>query len=37
MKQNLKPIAYNLSEPGFGPVMACLLQNEPASYSVSRG
>ena len=27
----LKPHAYKLSEPAFGPVTACLLHNEPAS------
>jgi hypothetical protein len=37
VKQNLKPIAHKLSERELAPVMACLLQNEPASYSVSLG
>ncbi len=32
VKQNLKSCAYNVSEPGFGRVMACLLLNESASY-----
>jgi hypothetical protein len=36
VKQNLKPTAYKLSEQGATLVMACLLQNEPASYSASR-
>ena len=31
VKQNLKPGAARLSEPGATPVMACLLENEPAS------
>ena len=32
VKKNLKPYAYNLSEP-FRGVTACLLHNEPTSYS----
>ena len=32
MKKNLKPYAYNLSEP-LSAVTACLLHNEPTSYS----
>ena len=33
VKKNLKPYAYNLSEP-FRGVTACLLHNEPTSYSL---
>ena len=32
LKKNLKPYAYNLSEP-IRWVTACLLHNEPTSYS----
>jgi hypothetical protein len=32
VKQNLKPCAYKRSEPQSG-VTACLLHNEPTSYS----
>ena len=32
VKKNLKPYAYNLSEP-LRVVTACLLHNEPTSYS----
>ena len=31
VKKNLKPYAYNLSEP-LRAVTACLLDNEPTSY-----
>ena len=37
MKENLKPRAYERSEPAERRVMACLLKNEPASYSVQPG
>ncbi len=33
MKEFLKPRAYKQSKPGAILVMACLLKNEPASYS----
>ena len=33
----LKPHAYKRSEPAFGPVTACLLHNEPASYPLWQG
>ena len=33
MKEFLKPRAYKQSKPRFVGVMACLLKNEPASYS----
>ena len=41
VKQNLKPEAYKQSE-GYGcfqhpRLTACLLENEPASYSVLQG
>ena len=36
MKESLKPHAYKQSESRFIGMMACLLKNEPASYSVSR-
>jgi hypothetical protein len=32
VKENLKPYAYKRSEP-VSPVTACLLHNEPTSYS----
>ena len=36
VKENLKPCASRLSEPLYG-VMACLLENEPASDRLWRG
>ena len=33
VKQNLKPCAYKRSEPRYLGVTACLLHNEPTSYS----
>ena len=33
MKESLKPRAYKQSKLGVTLVMACLLKNEPASYS----
>ncbi len=33
----LKPCAYKLWEPVFGRVTACLLHNEPTSYSLWQG
>ena len=40
VKENLKPCAYKLWE-GYAPqgegLTACLLENEPASYPLSRG
>ncbi len=33
MKEYLKPRAYKQSKSGAIPMMACLLKNEPASYS----
>ena len=33
MKESLKPRAYKQSKSRFGGMMACLLKNEPASYS----
>jgi hypothetical protein len=33
VKESLKPRAYKQSKSGAIPVMACLLKNEPASYS----
>ena len=35
VKENLKPYAYKQSEAG--RLMACLLENEPASSSLWRG
>ncbi len=37
VKQYLKPCTYKQSEPSFGAVTACLLHNEPASYSGQPG
>jgi hypothetical protein len=37
VKEYLKPYAYKQSEPCFGRVTACLLHNEPASYSIRQG
>ena len=37
VKEYLKPCAYKRSEPFFGGVTACLLYNEPASYSIRQG
>ncbi len=33
VKQYLKPYAYNLSESRLAGMTACLLHNEPISYS----
>ncbi len=37
VKEYLKPITYKQSEPRAIGVTACLLHNEPASYSGQRG
>ena len=34
IEKYLKPYAYKRSEPILGSVTACLLHNEPASYSL---
>ena len=33
VKQNLKPYAYKRSESRYGVMTACLLHNEPTSYT----